>query len=664
MKPRISEKAKDEKAKNRSVPKKKGQAETDNIISNFLHDPMNLSAIINSAMDAIITIDANQSVVLFNESAEKMFGYPASEVLGQSINKFIPARFRLDHLEYVQQFGETHQTKRSMGQLGSIFGLRADGKEFPIEASISFVTSESENFYTVIIRDITRRKEIEEQLKEKAELLDHARDAIIVTDLSHHILFWNKSAERLYGWASAEAIGNDVREMIHRNYLHEFEKARATVMKEGEWFGELRQTTRTNKELMIEGHWTLVQDEEDTPKSILTINTDISDKKRLESQFLRAQRMESIGTLAGGIAHDLNNLLSPILMSIQLLQLRFADEDTQRLLKTLRMNAERGGELIKQVLSFARGVEGERIPLQPKHLIREIIKVLKDTLPKSIEIVFMMPESQELWSIKGDATQIHQVLMNLCVNARDAMSEGGRITITLENRVIDENYARMQLEAIPGRYVVITVADTGSGIPNHIIDRIFEPFFTTKEQGKGTGLGLSTVMAIVKSHGGFVDVYSEVGRGTKFRLSFPALEISNALESEDKPDDLPFGHGEMILVVDDEEGIREITRSTLQAFGYSVMTASDGAEAVALYAQNRDTIDVVLTDMMMPIMDGSATIRALQKLDPDVKIIASSGLTENSKVLEAAHVGVKAFLTKPYTAEKLLTTLSELLKRT
>jgi two-component system cell cycle sensor histidine kinase/response regulator CckA len=332
-------------------------------------------------------------------------------------------------------------------------------------------------------------------------------------------------------------------------------------------------------------------------------------------------------------------------------------------LKTLRINAERGGELIKHVLSFARGVEGERIGLQPKHLIREIVKVLKDTLPKSIDVSFKLPETQELWSIKGDATQIHQVIMNLCVNARDAMPEGGKLKITLENRVFDENYARMHLEAKPGLYIVILVEDTGMGIPAPIQDRIFEPFFTTKEQGKGTGLGLSTVLGIVKSHGGFIDVYSEVSRGTTFRLCFPAIEASQAKGAMEASPDLPVGNGELVLVVDDEEAIREITKSTLQAFGYSVVTANDGTDAIASYAQNRADIKVVLTDMMMPFMDGPATIRALRKMDANVKIIASSGLTDSGKNFEAVDLGVKTFLSKPYTAEKLLQALAEVLRQ-
>ncbi|MBI3651650.1 MAG: PAS domain S-box protein [Acidobacteria bacterium] len=613
-------------------------------------------------MDAILTVDATQHIVLFNESAERMFDCPAQEALGQRLDKFIPERFRHGHHQHVQNFGDTHQTRRSMGALGTVFGQRANGEEFPIEASISQASAESNQFYTVIIRDITQRSKIEALLKEKAALLDQAQDAILVRDLHDRILFWNKSAERLYGWTAEEVIGQNVRELIYQSHLHPFEKAKQIVLANGEWVGELQQVTKNGKELIAECRWALVRDEHGKPKSILVINTDITDRKKLEAQFLRAQRMESIGTLAGGIAHDLNNLLSPILMAIQLLQRKASDDESLRLLKTLRVNAERGGELIKHVLAFARGVEGERIGLQPKHLIREIVKVLKDTLPKSIDVGFAFPEDQELWNIKGDATQIHQVIMNLCVNARDAMPEGGKIKITLDNRTFDENYARMHLEAQPGRYVVIVVEDNGIGIAAPLLDRIFEPFFTTKEQGKGTGLGLSTVLGIVKSHGGFINVYSEVGRGTTFKLYFPASEAGLAKGWLEEAPELPLGNGEVILVVDDEESIREVTKSTLQAFGYAVLTAGDGTEAVALYAQNRDTIKVVLTDMMMPFMDGPATIRALRKMDAQVKFIASSGLTDNGKSYEAADLGVKIFLNKPYTAEKLLQALAEILK--
>lgn len=652
-------------AKDSVVVEEKTLGEADERGSNvqsLLDSPAHLASIINSAMDAIITVDSEQVIVLFNASAERMFGRTASEAIGQHLEKFIPARFREAHRSYVPHFGATNETKRSMGFLNTVYGLRTNGEEFPIEASISHATADNQKFYTVIIRDITQRKQIEEQLKEKAALLDHARDAIIVHDLSHGVLYWNKSAERLYDWTANEAMRKDVRELIYKHLTPGYEEAIQALLDKGEWGGEIRQVNRQGKELVSESHWTLVRDERGEPLSVLSINTNITERKKLESQFLRSQRMESIGTLAGGIAHDLNNLLAPILMSVQLLQLKFPDEESQRLLKTLRVNAERGADLIKQVLSFAKGLGGERIPLQPKHLIREIVKVLKDTLPRSIEVNFKFPDGQELWSVKGDATQIHQVLMNLCVNARDAMPEGGRLTITLENRVIDESYARMHLEAKPGPYVVIYVEDTGTGIPPGIVDRIFEPFFTTKEQGKGTGLGLSTVMAIVKSHDGFIDVYSEYGRGTTFRVSLPALQIGPEKLADAALTELPLGNGELILVVDDEEGIREITRSTLQAFGYSVLTAGDGTEAVAVFAQNQDRVMLALVDMMMPFMDGPATIRALRRIKPGVKIIASSGLADNSKAAEAANAGVKQFLAKPYTAEKLLKTIAEVIK--
>lgn len=310
--------------------------------------------------------------------------------------------------------------------------------------------------------------------------------------------------------------------------------------------------------------------------------------------------MESIGTLAGGIAHDLNNMLHPIIIALQILRMKIKDKDNQNLLNALEASAQRGADLVKQVLSFARGLEGEHIILQMRHIITEIEKILQETFPKSIEISTDIP--QDLWIISGDPIQLHQVLMNLCVNARDAISGSGRLSIYAENIIIDENYARMNIDAKVGPYVVITVSDTGTGIPPKIMDRIFEPFFTTKEPGRGTGLGLSTAFGIVRSHGGFINVYSEVGRGTRFRVYLPAIETAEVKKEEERRGELPRGNGEMILVVDDE------------------------AEAIALYTQNREQIGVVLMDMVMPIMDGLAAIRALYKIDPHVKVIAVSGL--------------------------------------
>ncbi|HKG22126.1 MAG TPA: PAS domain S-box protein [Blastocatellia bacterium] len=618
-----------------------------------------MASVIGSAMDAIISIDGRHRIVLFNAAAEKMFGYAATDAIGQPIDRFIPERFRNAHSEHVNKFGRANITKRSMGSLGAIFGLRRNGEEFPIEASISHAESNGLKLYTVIIRDITERKRTEGRLREQAALLDKAQDAILVRDLEDHILFWNHGAERIYGWPASEVTGKKIRDLIYMASLDLYEKAKQQLLENGEWQGELRQMTRDGREIIAQSRWTLVRDDLGNPKSVLVINTDVTERRKIEAQFLRAQRMESIGTLAGGLAHDFNNILSPILMSIQMLKARFPDEGSQRLLMMLETSAVRGAGLVKQVLSFARGVEGERVILQPRHLIKEIVKIFKDTLPKSIEVECNAPD--ELWTVAGDATQLHQVLMNLCVNARDALPAGGKLRLEAENVYIDDNYARMNLDAKPGRFVLITISDTGVGIPAGIVDKIFEPFFTTKEHGKGTGLGLSTAMAIVRSHGGFITVYSEVGRGTQFRIHIPAVAATHSGKVDESQPDLTAGHGELVLVVDDEEAIREITKSTLETYGYRAITANDGTEAVAMYAQHGDEIKAVLTDMMMPYMDGPATIRALQKLNPQVRIIASSGLTENSKTIEAAGAGVKIFLSKPYTAEKLLKALAELL---
>ncbi|HWO02525.1 MAG TPA: PAS domain S-box protein [Blastocatellia bacterium] len=624
-------------------------------------DQAQLASIIESAMDSIIIIDRDQNIVLFNAAAERMFQCPAASAIGKPIDQFIPARFRAAHRDHVSQFDRTSVTRRQMGQLGAIWGVRRDGAEFPIEASISQTEVDGEKFFTVIIRDITQRKRSEEQLREQAEFLDGASDAIIVRDLQDRIIYWNRGAERLYGWSAAESVGVSIQELYYQEATPQFEEANQILLKEGKWAGHARHLTKDRRHIDVETRLTLMRDGEGNPKSVLVINTDVTERKKLEAQFLRAQRMESIGTLAGGIAHDINNILSPILLAVRMLQMKFQDEDSQRLLSVLHQSAERGGVMVKQVLEFARGVEGERIVLQLNHLIKEITKTLAETFPKSIAVECFVPA--DVWSVTGDPTQIHQVLLNLCLNARDAMPRGGVLSVKAENVSIDESYAQMIIDARPGSFVLVSVTDTGTGIPAEILNRVFEPFFTTKEHGKGTGLGLSTVLGIVKSHGGFINVYSEIGRGSQFRLYFPAAESPLTAQARDERVDVSRGHGELVLVVDDEAAIREITRSTLETFGYSALTASDGTEAIALYAQNKDAIDVVLTDMMMPYLDGTATIRALQRINPRVKIIASTGLTDDGKSAEAAELGVKSFLSKPYTAEELMSALAEILAR-
>lgn len=393
-------------------------------------------------------------------------------------------------------------------------------------------------------------------------------------------------------------------------------------------------------------------DETGKPMRMIGIHIDITEKKQLEAQFLRAQRLESLGTLASGIAHDLNNILTPILAVVQLLPLKLhnLNDNTQQLLKTLETSAQRGADLIKQILSFARGVEGKRITLQIHHLLFEIEQIIQQTLPKRIEIQSNIPSN--LWTIYGDTTQLHQVFMNLCVNARDAMPNSGILRINAQNFLVDEQYAKMHIDAKVGAYVVVTVADTGMGIPQEIIHRIFDPFFTTKEVGKGTGLGLSAVLGIVKSHGGFIDVQSEVNKGSLFKVYLPAIE-SPVPETNDNLD-LLFGQQELILVVDDEISINEITKITLETYNYQVITANDGIEALAIYAEYKDKIAAVLMDIMMPTMDGTTIIPLLQRINPDVYVVAMSGLNSTEVVAQVQKLGFQEFLSKPFTTKELL----------
>ena len=487
-------------------------------------------------MDAIITVDEDQRIIVFNAAAEKTFGTSAHDAVGQSLDRFIPERYRESHRGHIRLFGQTNVTRRAMGRLNTLFGVRASGEEFPIEASISQIEVEGKKLYTVILRDIT-------------------------------------------------------------------------------------------------------------------------EKRRAEAQLLRAQRLESIGTLAGGLAHDLNNVLAPIMMSVRLLQRRLAgDPEGLECVAMLEQLAERGANIVRQVLSFARGVEGERVPIQLREVVREVSDILRQTLPRSIRLECEIPDA--LWPISADATQLHQVLINLAVNARDAMPEGGTLTFTAQNVSLDAQFAQLHPEARLGRYVSLSVRDSGVGIPADLLDRIFDPFFTTKPQGEGTGLGLSTARGIIRAHGGFLAVYSQPGRGTQFTLHLPALDAAAAEPVVHDERGMPEGRGELVMVVDDEREIREMIGRALTAFGYRALLAEDGAEAVALFARSAGEISVVVLDMTMPVMDGLATAKALKRLNPSIRLIGSSGLPGQRKLAGAEEAGFLSFLPKPYTADHLLQALA------
>jgi len=386
------------------------------------------------------------------------------------------------------------------------------------------------------------------------------------------------------------------------------------------------------------------------------LQAEMEKREQAEAHLLRAQRLESIGTLASGIAHDLNNLLSPILMSVAVLRADVPERSLE-IVSTIENCVERAAGVVRQVLTFARGIDGERLPLQPRELLRETEKIINETFPRLIHLERRVPTDLPL--IEGDATQLHQVLLNLCVNARDAMPDGGTLRIEADGFDVDENYASMVPGARVGPYVRLSVSDTGSGIPAHLLEKIFDPFFTTKPLGKGTGLGLSTVVGIVRSHEGFLDVRSEMGKGTTFDLFFPALGDGSPSVACAEDEAGPVGHGELVLVVDDESAIRTATQFVLAENGYRTLAAADGAEALSIFARQTEPIDLVLTDVAMPVVDGVALCRALKKMDPAVRIVAATGQGDENRLRELQSLQIGRVLAKPFTTGTLLTAINE-----
>jgi len=509
---------------------------------------------------------------------------------------------------------------------------------------------------------IEERRRTERIIAEHPALLENARDAIIVCDPDGVIRYWNNGAGRIYGWPAGEAVGyknafelHDLRpdsssagEMatnVKSDPLHVLHEC-------GEWSGEMRCRRKDGTVAILDSRWTMIREEKNVPESIMMIETDVTEKKGLEAQFLRAQRMESIGTMAGGIAHDLNNILTPILMWIEVLRHKLPDDKSRRMIDLLESSAQRGADMVRQVLGFSRGLEGERMEIEPRCVMKEVERIVKESFPKSIVLEMGLRENTGV--VRGDATQLHQVMVNLCVNARDAMPQGGKLTLTCDEVVLDENYAQLHLDARPGRYIRLSVRDTGVGMPPAIRERVFEPFFTTKELGKGTGLGLSTALAIVRSHNGFMTVESETGRGTVVHVYLPALQQDSAQASQQADIDAPAGDGELLLVVDDEPIIRETALHTLERYNYRVLLAEDGADAIGIYSQRSRDIQLVLTDMTMPLMDGPPTIRALRKINPHIKIVGMSGVSEQEKTALAARLNIHGFMRKPFTAKEML----------
>lgn len=474
------------------------------------------SVIFHTSPDSITLTRMTDGICLeANQAFVRITGYEVNEVIGKS------------GLE-LQVFIEPKDRERMLSKLwneGQLVGMeiafrRKDGSLRTGLVSARTLSINGDLCILAITRDITDRKLAEAKIREQAALLDIAQDAILVTDWDGYILFWNQSASRLYGWSSDEALGRDICELLSPKEDSGARLARDHVHRYTQWTGEMAQTTRQGQRVQVHSRWTAVLEKEGLPNRIMIVNTDLTEHKQLETRFLRAQRMESIGTLASGIAHDINNVLAPVLMGAQLLKTQIQDEANRKVLDTIESSAQRGANIIRQLLTFARGVAGEYSLIQPVQIIEEMVRIARETFPKSIELQVNAPD--ELWMIRGDATQLHQVILNLCVNARDVMLQGGVLTISGANIELRPQDLDHYKSAKPGSYVMLSVKDTGPGMVSELMEKIFDPFFTTKELGEGSGLGLSTAAGIIKSHHGFIHVKSQVGHGSEFQVFLPA----------------------------------------------------------------------------------------------------------------------------------------------
>jgi PAS domain S-box-containing protein len=631
-----------------------------------------LEDLYNNAPCGYHSLDAEGRILRMNDTELGWLGYTRAELIGRRFIEVLTP-------EAVQLFRENFPRFKAQGWVKDlVFDMkRKDGTTFPASVNATAVYDAAGNYRMSrsTVFEISERKKIEASLElrvqERTAELTAALERYRILFESNPLPMWvydpttlrflnvNEAAIQRYGYTPEEFLHMTVRDIRRPEDIPMWLAGMAQSPSERRLPRPSRHRTKSGALLDVE--ITALDLRLAGKAARLVIANDVTEKNQLEANLLRAQRLESLGTLAGGIAHDLNNVLSPLAMSVYLLRSKVADQAGGEILDTMDELIERGAHMIKQVLSFAQGSAGERVALNPKHVLREIISVLKETFPKAITLNSRVAE--QLSSVFANPTQLHQVLMNLCVNARDALPHGGTLTITAENITLDEHYARMIVDAKPGNYVMMTVHDTGTGIAPHLLDKVFDPFFTTKEQGKGTGLGLATALGIVRNHQGFIQVYSELGVGTQFKVYLPALVAVQPPEEVCETPEPPSGAGELILLVDDEATILRIAKGTLEAFNYRVLTAMDGTEALALLMEHRAQIRLVLTDMMMPLMDGAATIRAIRKLHPQVPIIASSGLSEGKQEARALHAGAQMFLPKPYTAEKLLWSLAELLRQ-
>ena len=601
--------------------------------------------------DAVWDRNIADNSIWWNDGLQRLFGIPSEEV-GGSI-EWARERIHPDDREQVARtIGEA--IRSGAEQWSCEYRFRRYDGTYAFVYDRGFVLREAAGRAVRVvgaITDLSDRKQREDRLREQATLLDRARDAIMVRGLDRRIRYWNRAAETIYGIPREQAIGKRVEDIVAHDDPVAFEAADAEVFEKGEWSGRLQQTAAGGKTVTVDGHWTLLRDENGDPAGILKIHTNVSERVDLERRLAQSQKLEAIGQLTGGIAHDFNNLLTVIVGNADTLSEELQQQpDVLPLVDMIRTAGERGAELTRHLLAFARRQALEPRTVHPDELVDGMRNLLRRTLGENVELAVNHAADVALVSV--DPAQFESALLNLCINARDAMPGGGKLMIETENVVLDENYAGQRVDVVPGDYVRISISDTGTGMSAEDAARAFEPFFTTKARGKGTGLGLSMVYGFVKQSGGHVAIYSELGHGTVVTLYLRRARGQDEPVARVEPGDVA-GHGERILLVEDDDLVRKHAVQLLESLGYGVVVASNGPEALEVL-RSGVPCDLLFTDVIMPGgMTGPRLAEAAHALRPGLPVLYTSGYTENAIVHHGRVDPGVNLLHKPYRKPEL-----------
>jgi two-component system, cell cycle sensor histidine kinase and response regulator CckA len=653
---------------NRDKEPQRGKAMAESLLS-----PSMLEAI----PDAVVAVNERGVIIQINAQTEALFAYTRDELIGQSIEVLVPERHRGQHSGHRERFH--HQPKiRRMGSGLDLYGRRRDGSEFPVEISLSPVNTEQGMIVLSVIRDISDRKRIEEDLRHANEeldrrktrelrdsqsrlalIVDSSQDAIIGKNLDGIITHWNRGAQEMYGYTPQEIIGRPVSTLAPPErgdeILDILRKIRAG--ERVKYFESVR-VTKEGKRLDVSISVSPIHDADGKVVGASTIARNITSQKKIEDQLRQSQKMEAVGRLAGGVAHDFNNLLGIVTASSELLRTRIGAEN-QEYIDNIREAAKRGASLTRQLLAFSRKQPVQTLIMDLNDRLRDMSKLLQPLMGDDVEIVLLPRSSSAI--VEGDPNQIDQIVVNLAVNARDAMPRGGRLIIETGAFDFDESFTREHPTMAAGRYVMLAVSDNGIGMDDATRSRIFEPFFTTKEIGKGTGLGLATVYGIITQSGGHVWVYSEPGHGTTFKIYLPSAEHKLGDAPASQSEVLPVRRdGVTVLLAEDDTIMRRVTRKILEEHGYKVLEAEDGNAALKLVRSGQGTIDLLLTDVVMKGMTGPDLVLQLLNTHPDTKVVYMSGYTGELVANQGLHTGIR-LLEKPFARIDLLKTLDAVL---